>query len=175
MKDTAKSIDAKSGRALARVGTPHIGLSGRVLFMIVCFVLIAEVAIYIPSIANFRNNWLQTRLSAAYTAALVLDAAPEGMVPDDLKMSILDSVGARMIVLKRPTSRRMLAVADMPPEVDETIDLRGFSPWASIPGTFRSLLAPAGRVLDVRGDAPMGAEYVEVALNEAPLKAAMRA
>ena len=174
MTETAKHIDTSSGRGLARVRLPRFGLSGRVLVLIVCFVLIAEVAIYIPSIANFRNNWLQTRLSAAYTAALVLDAAPEGMVPDDLKVSILDSVGARMIVLKRPTSRRMLAVSDMPPEVDETIDLRGFSPWSSIPGAFRSLLARDGRILDVRGDAPMGAEYVEVALNEAPLKAAMR-
>lgn len=159
----------------ARRRWPGIGLSGRVLALIVLFVLVAEVAIYIPSIANFRNNWLQTRLSAAYTAALVLDAAPEGMVPDDLKRSILDSVGARVIVLKRATSRRMLAVSDMPPQVEETIDLRGFSPWQTIPPTFRSLLAAPGRVLDVRGDAPMGAEYVEVVLDEAPLKAAMRA
>lgn len=152
-----------------------MGLSGRVLALIVCFVLLAEVAIYIPSVANFRNNWLQTRLSAAYTAALVLDAAQEGMVPDDLKRSILDSVGARVIVLKRAATRRMLAASDMPPQIDETIDLRGLSPWQTIPPAFRSLLAAPGRILDVRGDAPMGAEYVEVVLDEAPLKAAMRA
>ena len=41
------------------------------------FVMIAEVLIYVPSIANFRLNWLNDRLSAAYTAALVLEAAPE--------------------------------------------------------------------------------------------------
>ncbi|MDE2365155.1 MAG: HAMP domain-containing histidine kinase [Hyphomicrobiales bacterium] len=173
-EDVARRNAMERGAGALRARFARIGLSGRVLVLIVCFVLMAEVAIYIPSIANFRNNWLQTRLSAAYTAALVLDAAPQGMAPADLKAAILDSVGARMIVLKRPTSRRMLAVADMPPEVDETIDLRNFSPWTTIPATFRSLLAPPGRILDVRGDAPMGAEYVEVALNEAPLKAAMQ-
>ena len=165
----------QSTRDIAPARPPRFGLAGRVLVLIVCFVLLAEVAIYIPSIANFRANWLQTRLSAAYTAALVLDAAPQDMVPDDLKAAILGSVGARMIVLKRPTSRRMLAVSDMPPAVAETVDLRAFSAWDSVAAAFRALLAPVGRVLDVRGAAPMGAEYVEVALDEAPLKAAMRA
>ena len=52
------------------------GIATRVLWLIIAFVMLAEVAIYIPSIANFRNNWLETRLSAAYIAALVLQAAP---------------------------------------------------------------------------------------------------
>ncbi len=154
---------------------PRLGLAGRVLLLIVAFVLLAEVAIYIPSIANFRNNWLRTRLSAAYTAALVLDASPDGMIPQSLKISILDSVGARMIVLKRADSRRILAVSDMPPEIDEMADLRTQSAWDSIAAAFRTLGARPGRVLDVRGEAPMGAEFVEVAIDEAPLKAAMRA
>ncbi len=171
--------EATSGRFEAirktAVRMPRFGLAGRVLLLIVAFVLLAEIAIYIPSIANFRNNWLRTRLSAAYTAALVLDASPEGMAPQSLKAAILDSVGARMIVLKRPDSRRMLAVADMPPEIDEMTDLRDLSPWQAISAAFRCLFAPPGRILDIRGAAPMGAEYVEVALDEAPLKAAMGA
>jgi signal transduction histidine kinase len=169
----ATSTELQPTRGLARIRLPRFGLAGRVLVLIMAFVLLAEIAIYIPSIANFRNNWLQTRLSAAYTAALVLDASPEGMVPDSLKVAILDSVGARMIVLKRSDSRRMLAVSDMPPEIDEMADLRDASPWSSIDAAFRTLLARKGRVLDIRGAAPMGGEYVEVAMNEAPLKAAM--
>ena len=170
--------DATNGRIPGRekaIHLPRFGLASRVLLLIVAFVLLAEVAIYIPSIANFRNNWLRTRLSAAYTAALVLDAAPEGMVPQSLKVAILDSVGARMIVLKRSDSRRMLAVSDMPPEVDEVSDLRNQSAWSAITASFRTLLARPGRILDVRSAAPMGADYVEVAIDEAPLKAAMRA
>ena len=168
--DEAKTIELVNEPA---AHLPRFGLAGRVLVLIVAFVLLAEVAIYIPSIANFRNNWLRTRLSAAYTAALVLDAAPEGMVPQSLKTSILDSVGARMIVLKRADSRRILAVSDMPPAIDEMADLRAQSAWDSIIAAFRTLQAQPGRVLDVRGEAPMGAEFVEVAIDEAPLKAAM--
>src|SRR5271165_2976252 len=71
----------------------RLGLSGKLLVLTLLFVMIAEVLIYVPSIATFRRNWLNDRLAAAYTAALVLDAAPE--VPDSLAHQILDSIGAR--------------------------------------------------------------------------------
>ena len=53
----------------------RFGLAARVLALIIMFVMLAEVAIYVPSIANFRNNWLRDRLAAARIAALVLEAA----------------------------------------------------------------------------------------------------
>ena len=61
---------------------PRVGLSGKLLFLTILFVMVAEVLIYVPSVANFRLNWLNDRLAAAHTAALVLDAAPRGMVPE---------------------------------------------------------------------------------------------
>ena len=62
----------------------RFGLSGKLLLLTIPLVLIAEILIYVPSIANFRMNRLNDRLAAASTAALVLDAAPSGMVPDEL-------------------------------------------------------------------------------------------
>ncbi len=53
-----------------------------------------------PAIANFRLNWLNDRLAAAHTAALVLDAAPSGMVPESLARQILNSIGARAVAMK---------------------------------------------------------------------------
>ena len=77
-----------------------LGLSGKLLLLTVLFVMMAEVLIYVPSVANFRLNWLHDRLSAAYTAALVFEAAPNGMVPDSLAKAILDSIGARAVAVK---------------------------------------------------------------------------
>jgi signal transduction histidine kinase len=152
----------------------RFGLTSRLLALLVGFVILAEIAIYVPSIANFRTNWLQTRLSAAYTAALVLEAAPKGMVPAELKRELLDSVGARMIVLQMGDARHLLAVSDMPPAIDETADLRSYSAWESVMAALQALIAPAGRIIDVKGPAPMGANFIEIAMDEAPLKAAMR-
>ena len=66
------------------VRPPRFGLSGKLLVLTILFVMIAEVLIYVPSVANFRVVWLKDRLATAYTAALVLDAAPNGVVSDAL-------------------------------------------------------------------------------------------
>lgn len=150
------------------------GLTSRVLALVVFFLLLTEIAIYVPFLANFRTNWLMTRLSAAYTAALVLEAAPRGMVPAELKQELLDSVGARMIVLQMGDSRHLLAVSDMPPAIDATSDLRSYSTLDAVMAALEALLAPPGRIIDVKGPAPMGANFIEIAMDEAPLKAAMR-
>ena len=153
----------------------RFGLAARVLALIIVFVMLAEVAIYVPSIANFRNNWLRDRLAAARIAALVLEAAPQDMVPEELKLELLHSVGAKTIVLKMHDTRRLLAVSDMPPQIDETSDLRDPSAMSGISAAFRALSAPPGRMLNVVGNAPMGADFVEITLDETPLKAAMLA
>src|SRR3974390_3222045 len=82
------------------VRVPRFGLSGKLLVLTILFVMIAEVLIYVPSVANFRVVYLKDHLAAAYTAALVLDAAPSGTVPDSLAMRILDSIGARAVAMK---------------------------------------------------------------------------
>lgn len=149
------------------------GLSARILLLTIAFVMIAEIAIYIPSIANFRNNWLRDRLSAAYTAALVLEAAPQDAIPDQLKADLLSSVGAKSIALKTHDARMLLAVTDMPPAAAERYDLRTATPWQSISGAFATLLAQENRTLVVIGEAPRGAEFIEVAIGDGPLREAM--
>ncbi len=105
----------------------RIGLSGKLLLLTVLFVMVAEVLIYVPSIANFRLNWLNDRLAAAHTAALVLDAAPSGMVPESLAKQILDSVGARAVAMKMGEQRRLLAASNLPSTIDSDIDMRDVS------------------------------------------------
>ena len=62
------------------VRVPRFGLSGKLLVLTILFVMIAEVLIYVPSIANFRLTWLKDHLATAYTAALELDV-PQGAAP----------------------------------------------------------------------------------------------
>ncbi|HKA74842.1 MAG TPA: sensor histidine kinase, partial [Xanthobacteraceae bacterium] len=95
-------MNAQTAAADAAPGPrPRLGLSGKLLVLTVLFVMIAEVLIYVPSIAKFRLDWLRDRLAAAHTAALVLDAAPSGMVPESLTRQILDSVGAKAVAMKK--------------------------------------------------------------------------
>jgi signal transduction histidine kinase len=155
-------------------GPARLGLSGKLLVLTILFVMIAEVLIYVPSIANFRLNWLNDRLAAAHTAALVLDAAPSGMVPESLARQILQSVGARAVAMKMGTQRRLLAVSQMPTTVDQDIDMRHVSWFRAIVDAFDTLLSNDQDVMRVVGPAPMGGDFLEIVLDEAPLRLAMR-
>jgi len=152
-----------------------LGLSGKLLFLTVVFVTVAEILIYVPWIANFRINWLNDRLAAAHTAALVLDAAPSGMVPESLAKHILDSIGARAVAMKMGAQRRMLAATDIPTAVTQTIDMRDVGLWRAIVDAFDTLLfCTPDDVVRVVGPAPMAeGQFLEVVLDEAPLCKAM--
>ena len=52
-------------------------LSGRFLILTAIFVMLAEVLIFVPSIARFREEFLLTRLERAQIASLVLLADEE--------------------------------------------------------------------------------------------------
>lgn len=143
------------------------------MLLTVAFVMLAEVLIFLPSMANFRNNWLRDRLAAARTAAFVLEAAPAEAIPETLVTQLLDNVGARMIVLKIEDSRRLLAASDMPPAVAREYDLRDPGAFSSMLASLDTLLNGGDRLVRVIGPAPMGADFVEVVLNERPLHEAM--
>ncbi len=149
------------------------GLSGKLLMLTIVFVMVAEVLIYVPSIANFRRGWLNDRLSAAQTAALVLEAAPDNMVPKELELELLRQVGAYTVAHKRGTTRRLLAISDMPPDVQETIDLREMSIPREIYESVMTLVSASGRTIRVVGDAPTGGEFIEIVMDEMPLRDAM--
>ncbi|HZW46070.1 MAG TPA: sensor histidine kinase, partial [Microvirga sp.] len=150
----------------------QFGLSARLLLLTVLFVMIAEVLIYVPSIANFRQTWLSDRIAAAQIAAMVLDAAPEESLPEALEMRLLQGVGAQAIALRGGGRRSLLAISDAPPEVSKSVDLRD-AKWATlVTDAFAVLFNPADKPIRVIGHG-MGVEFVEIILDQRPLRAAM--
>src|ERR1700751_2420974 len=152
--------------------TPRFGLSGKLLVLTILFVMIAEVLIYVPSVANFRVVWLKDRMATAYTAALVLDAAPNGVVSDNLAKRILDSIGARAVAMKMGSRHRMIAVDDMPPAVAATYDMRNVYAFDAVVDAFTTMLNSKKEVVRVMGPA-QGGEYIELVMDEQPLRRAM--
>ena len=132
----------------------RLGLSGKLLVLTVPLVMIAGLMIYVPAIANFRMNRLNDRLAAANTAALVLDAAPYGMVPDSLARQILHSIGARAVAIKMGQQRRLLASAGLPAAVDHDIDMREMTAWSAIVDSFETMLESGNETIRVIGPAP---------------------
>ncbi|HKJ62050.1 MAG TPA: hypothetical protein VKA94_08645, partial [Hyphomicrobiales bacterium] len=64
----------ETGAGQRRLGL-HFGLSTKLLLLTTAFVMLAEVLIFVPSVANFRKNWLMERLAAGQIAALAAQEA----------------------------------------------------------------------------------------------------
>lgn len=155
-------------------GLTRLGLSAKLLLVTVLFVMLAEVLIYFPSIANFRRNWLHDRIAAAQVAALVLEGAPEDGLPEGSENRLLMGVGARAIAARVGGARRLLSLDSMPPpEVSRSIDLRNLDWLSAINQAVTVLISPATMPIRVVGEAVGGADFVEIVIDEAPLRGAM--
>jgi signal transduction histidine kinase len=152
----------------------RLGLSGKLLALTACAIMMAEVIFYVPSVASYRFAWLNDRLAAAQTAALVFRAAPDDMVPESLQRQILDSIGARMLAMRVEQKRRILASTEVKAQIRQDVDTRDTSMVRSIVGAFETLLLCNDRdIMRVVGPAPMGGDFLEIVLDEGPLRHAM--
>src|SRR5918996_6259327 len=99
-------------------------LSGRFLGLTILFVVIAEVLIFVPSVARFRLDYLQNRMELGQLAALASMATPDEMVAPDLESELLDTADVLNVVLRREDIRELVLASPMPAQVVETYDIR---------------------------------------------------
>ncbi|CAE7205096.1 merA [Symbiodinium microadriaticum] len=138
------------------------------------FVMLAEILIFVPSIAQFRIAWLEDRLAAAQIATLVLEAAPDDMVPDDLRTELLKNAEAKAVALKRDDSRQLYLQGDMPADIDARYDLRSTTVLDAIVDAFLAMGRDHNRTILVKGMARHGGgDYIEIVIDEMPLCKAM--
>ena len=90
----------------------------------VIFVMLGEVLIFLPSIANFRIQWFKSRISQAEIAALAAEAAPDRILNDDLRTEILKGAGVSAVSLKKGEKRQLMLRDDSLHMVEESFDLR---------------------------------------------------
>jgi signal transduction histidine kinase len=150
------------------------GLSAKLLLLTILFVMLAEVLVFVPSVSNFRRQWLMERLAAAQIASLAAEAAPGGQLPAMLRDELLERAQVKAIAVKRAGSRVLIIEMDMPAEVDATFDLHETSWMTLIKDALAVYLAPDDRVIRVIGDPGFHeGEMIDVVMGEQPLKAAM--
>jgi signal transduction histidine kinase len=153
----------------------HQRLSGKLLLLTVLFVMIAEVLIFIPSLASMRLGWLHDRLATAAAASVVIAASKAGSIPRSVQDSVLMATGTKAIALREKGVSRLLVVSDMPPTVDRHIDLARTGPVQAIVDAFDTLIFGGDRIIRVYGPIGDSKEVIELVTSDAPLKAAMLA
>lgn len=170
MNDTAQHTASEQQAASRYVP----GLSAKLLLLTILFVMLAEVLVFVPSVSNFRRQWLMERLATAQIASLAAEAAPGGRLPVTLRDELLMRAQVKAIAVKRDASRTLIIEMDMPAHVDASYDMHDAS-WATlIADALMVYINPEDRVIRVAGDPGFHkGEMIEVVMGEAPLKAAM--
>jgi signal transduction histidine kinase len=149
-------------------------LTGRFLLLTIIFVMLAEVLIFVPSVARFRVDYLQERLERSQIASLALLATPNDMVSPELEAELLDNAGVLNIVLRRDEMRELILSQPMPAMVDRNYDLRMAGPVQLIKDAFATMMGHGNRVIRVIGAPVKGAGLlIEIALYEKPLREAI--
>lgn len=150
------------------------GLPARVLALTVLFVMLAEVLIYVPSIARFRAVQLEEHAARAHIAVLALEATPDHMVSDVLERDLLFHASAHRLSLMTADRRVRTLSAETVPAVDAETDLRRANPAALIADAFATLVRGEDRVLRVVAHSPKApSDTIEIVIDEAPLRTAM--
>jgi signal transduction histidine kinase len=170
VSDEPTEAAAKNGRTSRYVP----GLSAKLLLLTILFVMLAEVLVFVPSVSNFRRQWLMERLAAAQIASLAAEAAPGGQLPSTLRDELLERAKVKAVAVKRADARVLVIEMDMPAEIDASFDLRNPSWAALISDALMVYVAPDDRVIRVIGEPGMSEdETIDVVMGEEPLKAAM--
>jgi len=147
-------------------------LSGRFLILTILFVMLAEILIFVPSVARFREDYLLLRLEKAQIASLALLA--DGMVTAELERELLQSADVFNVVLRRDEMSQLVLSSPIPAPVAYTFDLRDPGAMELIADAMMRLVRTENDIIRVLGD-PLreGGLLIEVAMETAPLRMAM--
>jgi len=149
------------------------GLSLKLITMIIAMIMIVEIVIYLPSVANFRIRWLDDRVHVAGVAARVIETVPDTMdLTPDMISNLLSSVPAEALVIRSRETSELIERADMPmPVATVTADTRERGAVALIVGAMDVIVNGNDRTMRVIGEpVALSNTTVEVLMSEKTMR-----
>lgn len=148
-------------------------ISGRFALLTIVFVVLAELFILVPSVTNFRRDYLETRLERAQIASLAL-LATDDSIAADLESELLENAGVFNVVLRRDDVRQLVLSSPLPRAISATYDLRDTGWWRSVRDTLRDLTHNEAEIIRVIGQPVRRAgQLIEITMDTAPMRTAM--
>ncbi|WP_425092107.1 sensor histidine kinase [Tropicimonas sp. S265A] len=136
--------------------------------------MLAEVLIFVPSVARFREDYLLNRLERAQIASLALLTTPDDMIDPELETELLANAEVFNVVLRRDEVRQLVLSQPMPASIYATYDLRDPSAFELIRDALAGIVDTEDHVIRVIGTPVRGAgEVIEITMPTAPLRAAL--
>ena len=155
-------------------GLLRSSLSSRLLLLTICFVMVVEVFVWIPSVAQFRRSFLEQRMTAGEIAALSLLEMPERSISPELENRLLETSGILAVSLQIDDRSHLILRGAVPSRLDGEYDLSNRNPVTLIGEVFATLRRGGSGVIRVVG-APSNhlGEDIAIILSEDALFDAM--
>lgn len=181
-KDHQKFDAAQKSTVPAKLATMRGGgpwnilrsLSARLLVLTVIFVMIAEILIFVPSVANFRNVWLQGHLQTAEAASIVYLDATDAMLSPAAQQQLLKSTDSIAVVLRGAGTSRLMAASDTMTQSPITeIDLTHPNALDAIAGALATMFTSSQSYYRVFGPMRDMEGVIELVQNNQHLRSAL--
>ena len=161
------------GRNISRSGR-YIGLSGRLMILTIGFVLLSEVLIYVPSIARFRLQFLESHITRAQIATLAVEASPDNSVPQMLESELLENAGVLTVALRRNDARYLMLGGALSEPVDAKFDLRNVSAYTAARDALATMTQRSPRrIREISAPDNARSGIIDMVMLETPLRTAM--
>lgn len=152
-------------------------LSRKLLLLTIGFVLLAELVLFIPSAALFRQDWLAERAQQAGLLSEALTGVPGYEASDMLTERFMEDTDVIMMLAKRDGMTELVLGAP-PTEFSEPmrlIDLRNSGRLPKFRDAFTDFFGPPTGHLRVLAASPVqGQEALELIIPREKLRSAMR-
>jgi signal transduction histidine kinase len=136
--------------------------------------MLAEIFIFVPSIARFRQDYLLARLERAQIASLAQLATDGMQLERDLQYELLENAQVLNVVLRRDAVRQLILSSDAIPPISATFDMRDVTGVQSIGHALRRLITSQDQTIRVIGQPVRDAgSLIEITIPTAPLRMAM--
>lgn len=149
----------------------------RLLFVTVLFIILAEIVIFLPSVAQFRHDYLQERIERAYLISVSFEVAPDNMIESETVrrlFSTADIIGVRKdaglsstLILSPET--------DLDTGLDRTEIVLDEGGWMQmVAAAIGDMSSSENMYLQVRGHPRSAPDTsVDIILERAPLRSAL--
>lgn len=168
-----RSGDSDIGQRRQFMGSVAKGLSGKLLILTMAFVMFAEILILVPSIANFRNVWLQNHLDTAESASIVYLDSSDTMLSEKAQEELLAATQSLSVSIRENGVSRLMA--NMPHEKDviEHIDRGSMAPLTTLSSSFSTLFFGGTKTYHVFGPLKSRAGEMHLVQEDKYLRKAM--
>lgn len=148
-------------------------LTARLLGVAAGFIVLTEAVIFLPSVADFRHDWLVERFDTAELAILAGRAADRGDIFQTGSAELIRAADIRAVTLVTQSTRTVL-LGPIPAAATRVIRLEEQTFGGAIFDVFETLSTPPDRLLTIIARPRSNAAVrLEVIVPEARLKAAL--